>query len=269
MTNNPTIDGVSRELLQKVDDLMYIMTGHDSYPRLKHKYGEQWWAPVNELRAELCKALAAPVVEQPITQILSDELAGLFTKGFLDDRMVSDIVAVVRKYSAPVVERHPFAYYFKFARYTTCDGPQGWSTEIEFEKPADFLFADGRVKDFTPLYKEPPELAELQATIANLDSNLFRQSEQIVRLTAENERLKAGQGEAVGEAGSMPGTTGFTMAAFEAEKVPIGTKLYTSQPAPVSVVLPERSNERDHAGDFTYEAKAWNACLDKVKELNQ
>jgi hypothetical protein len=37
---------------------------------------------------------------------------------------------------------------------------------------------------------------------------------------------------------------------------------------PVAVVLPERSNERDHAGDWTYEAKAWNACLDEVTRLN-
>ena len=44
--------------------------------------------------------------------------------------------------------------------------------------------------------------------------------------------------------------------------------LDAEQPAPVSVVLPERSNERDHAGDFTYEAKAWNACLDELKRLN-
>jgi hypothetical protein len=35
----------------------------------------------------------------------------------------------------------------------------------------------------------------------------------------------------VGVAGSMPGTSGFTMAAFEADKVPIGTPLFT---APVS-----------------------------------
>lgn len=37
----------------------------------------------------------------------------------------------------------------------------------------------------------------------------------------------------------------------------------------VAVVMPERSNERDHAGDLTYEAKAWNACLDEVKRLNK
>lgn len=35
----------------------------------------------------------------------------------------------------------------------------------------------------------------------------------------------------VGEAGSMPGTTGFTMAAFKASEVPVGTKLYIRPPA--------------------------------------
>lgn len=34
--------------------------------------------------------------------------------------------------------------------------------------------------------------------------------------------------EPVGEAGSMPGTDGFTMACFKASDVPIGTKLYTA-----------------------------------------
>jgi hypothetical protein len=35
--------------------------------------------------------------------------------------------------------------------------------------------------------------------------------------------------EPVGEVGTMPGTTGFTMACFKAESVPVGTKLYTTQ----------------------------------------
>lgn len=35
-----------------------------------------------------------------VSQALSDELAGLFTKGFLDDRMVNTIVGVVRKHTA-------------------------------------------------------------------------------------------------------------------------------------------------------------------------
>lgn len=36
------------------------------------------------------------------------------------------------------------------------------------------------------------------------------------------------QGEPVGYASYMPGTTGFTMVVFESNKVPVGTKLYTS-----------------------------------------
>jgi hypothetical protein len=41
--------------------------------------------------------------------------------------------------------------------------------------------------------------------------------------------------------------------------------LYTSPPAPVSVVLPKRI---EPPSDYAYR-KGWNACLDKVKELNQ
>lgn len=37
---------------------------------------------------------------------------------------------------------------------------------------------------------------------------------------------EAPQAEPVGEAGTMPGTAGFTMACFKATDVPIGTKLY-------------------------------------------
>lgn len=59
MTKDKTVT-MSRELAQKVDDLLYIMTGHDSYPRLIHKYGKEWWTPINEMRAEICTIIAAP-----------------------------------------------------------------------------------------------------------------------------------------------------------------------------------------------------------------
>lgn len=54
-------------------------------------------------------------------------------------------------------------------------------------------------------------------------------------------------------------------------KIPYDTKLYTSPTAPVAVVLPERMEvPRGDLQPFErVEAKAWNACLDKVKELNQ
>lgn len=44
------------------------------------------------------------------------------------------------------------------------------------------------------------------------------------------------QGEAVpvGVADNMPGTSGFTMAAFKAVDVPVGTKLFTSPPIPTA-----------------------------------
>ena len=39
------------------------------------------------------------------------------------------------------------------------------------------------------------------------------------------------QGKLVGVADTMPGTTGFTMAVFYADQVPLGTPLYTAAPA--------------------------------------
>ena len=62
------------------------------------------------------------------------------------------------------------------------------------------------------------------------------------RLDAENKSLRVKieqmeRQEPVGTTGGMPGTTGFTMACFHADKVPIGFKLYAlpgaqTQPAP-------------------------------------
>ena len=51
------------------------------------------------------------------------------------------------------------------------------------------------------------------------------------RLDAENKSLRVKieqmeRQEPVGTTGGMPGTTGFTMACFHADKVPIGFKLY-------------------------------------------
>lgn len=49
---------------------------------------------------------------------------------------------------------------------------------------------------------------------------------------------------------------------------------YASPPAPVAVVLPERKNSNDiwpspNLTTAEHIADTWNACLDKVKELNQ
>lgn len=45
-------------------------------------------------------------------------------------------------------------------------------------------------------------------------------------VAAERDRQWLERLEPAGEVGSMPGTSGFTMAAFKAEHVPLGTQLY-------------------------------------------
>lgn len=99
---------------------------------------------------------------------------------------------------------------------------------------------DSQCSELLRIQAAPPELAELQATIA--------------RLTAQNERLKGGQGEAVFYIGE-----------------PLRNSA-SSTPAPVAVVLPELQDENnDSQGNdpLCWYPQGWNACLDKVKELNQ
>lgn len=111
------------------------------------------------------------------------------------------------------------------------------------------------------------ELAELQATIA--------------RLTAENERLKGGQGEPVlwfrPLIGAECNPNGQTYSVIFCE-VPGHTPLYASPSAPVQVVLPDYlplPKHSDYPGrPATYaadhdKAVAHNTAIDKVKELNQ
>ena len=166
--------------------------------------------------------------------------------------------------SAPVVERQPVA---------------AWQRKSKNEDDRWFYLPDSDVEEairlvyeVRKLYTAPPELAELQATIA--------------KLTAEIERLKGGQGEPIyqvqyrGDGGG--GWSDAEKASYDA-KVPHPSHwmtriVYTSQPAPVSVVLPERMpmpRQSDYCGRPVHFASAFdtamahNDCLDKVKELNQ
>jgi len=55
----------------------------------------------------------------------------------------------------------------------------------------------------------------------------------------------AGDVQAVGEAGSVPGSNGgFTMAVFDAAQVPIGSKVYLSPPSHTAPVVTEEMVER-------------------------
>lgn len=75
------------------------------------------------------------------------------------------------------------------------------------------------------------------------DANIYAAKQQyncqVVPLAvARRAASPSEQGEAVGEAGTMPGTDGFTMAVFRAADVPVGTKLY-HHPAPAAGVKAE------------------------------
>jgi hypothetical protein len=91
-------------------------------------------------------------------------------------------------------------------------------------KPAD----SGRVAD------EMVEAArEAYFNAANVSDGVF--TDVAAMRAAISAALAAqGQGEPIGEAGSMPGTGGFTMACFRAEDVPVGTKIYANPAPPAS-----------------------------------
>ena len=142
---------------------------------------------------------------------------------------------------------------------------------------------------------KPPELAELQATIARLHevSVVCATAEQERdQLKAEIERLKGGQGEpqVMGRVYTDDGVTKCELNSI-GRSLPDHTPLYTSQPAPVSI-LPDdwqdqllaemerrfdlrKQIDDDHmVNDDTQVgvefARDWIAeQLDKVKELNQ
>ena len=155
-----------------------------------------------------------------------------------------------------------------------------------------------------PMWSRRITIDELQATIADLQTelvaikdecidhvNLYKAwTEERETVRAEIERLKGGQGEPVAFR-RFDGEGNFDYWDDEDGKggsinFPV-EPLYTSQPAPVSVVLPERfyqimtfldgSGPLDgiHFGEFHKSGrKFWwrtelRACLDKAKELNQ
>jgi len=151
--------------------------------------------------------------------------------------------------AAPVVERQP-AFI---------------NENVEFEKwwCRTPVLRKGRIQiaqeawEARAALSAPPELSELQATIARMRqllatrveaSRLDEANENIARLTAENERLKGGQGEAVyqvldyAEGWKDVDLVSYTACSLDPEVYEVRV-LYTSQPAPVAVVLPERLQE--------------------------
>jgi hypothetical protein len=84
-------------------------------------------------------------------------------------------------------------------------------------------------------------------------------------------RTPAPEGEAVGTVSAMPGTSGFTMAVFRANAVPVGTPLYASPVVPktadeIKAVVMKWLDADDPAswGDFE---KRLNAAVSVISLL--
>jgi cobalamin-dependent methionine synthase I len=202
----------------------------------------------------------------------------------LGDRLEKAVEELKALLAAPVVERQPVA--------------------IVTGSSVQWLPGAGSVKDRAELYAATPELAELQATVARLTAENERlarvehQSREALQVANQNTkqviadrpmhrvRLKGGQGEPIyqvmyrGDGGG--GWCDADKESFDM-KVPHPKHwkvriVYTSQPAPVSVVLDEGVEFEKwwcrtpvlRKGKLQIAQEAWEAraCLDKVKELN-
>lgn len=176
----------------------------------------------------------------------------------------SDRMERLQDVAAPVVERQPDL----------------WVVSGGGVKPAPFMtypkWAEGDYT-ITGYYAAPPELAELQATIAQLESKLNNAINLDFERRAEIDRLKGGQGEpqVMGRVYTDDGITKCELNSI-GRALPDHTPLYASQPAPASTASDIAQQLESVLAMFTPLDLTCNraliearACLDKVKELNQ
>lgn len=196
--------------------------------------------------------------------------------------------------AAPVVERQPVDMQWQYEA-----GSAWWA--FDAESVGDNIASGTKIRLTDQagkvLFSYPaPELAELQATIDKLREGIAEHWKVVCDQRAEIEHLKGGQGEPVMklEAERLYGGAGEYAVSFvkagwldECRKTGGEFLLYTSQPAPASVVLPElpvdwRTKFEEDQGSneggiasfspdsyMQDEIDELRACLDKVKELNQ
>ncbi len=66
--------------------------------------------------------------------------------------------------------------------------------------------------------------------LPNTERSIMSHNERVLIELAQALGAKLSNFTSVGKAGSMPGTYGFTMAAFRTADVPVGTKLFRETP---------------------------------------
>jgi len=202
--------------------------------------------------------------------------------------------------AAPVVERQPEGKRERFQKWVLAmkHPVLGFLDGHWLERGDDREgYANEYVQGLWVAYKAfaaPPELAELQATIAQLEERInrainadFIHREHIAQQAAEIERLKGGQGEPVAWTNETtlawmrkPNSGYAQVSACAVKSEPVA--LYTSQPAPGSVAISDEQiaktmelfgeiNEWNNTLSFSEDqaVKGCRAVLDKVKELNQ
>lgn len=241
----------------------------------------------SDVAHQLTALLAAPVIEtvnghHPSCQAVDDYRPGECSHG-----------------CAPVVERQPAALPNKMV-------PSGYDSEGSNGLRQGWNDFHDAMSKLGPLYTAPPELAELQAkepdptSWPSLKSAYDEAQATIARLTAENERLKGGQGKPFMYGIEQPdGKPHYSEMCVSGEASDLESEvesmnedgdggyrvvaLYTSQPAPVAVlitlqqVLKAYSYAESHPHKYLRGTTNWcaavahelNACLDKVKEMNQ
>lgn len=97
--------------------------------------------------------------------------------------------------AAPVVERQPFGYVYQEARAKLCEGWRQWRDVFDRESPPQWMLEEGKVTGLQPLFTAPPELAELQATITELETKLNNAINLDFERRAEIERLAKNSAE--------------------------------------------------------------------------
>jgi hypothetical protein len=230
-------------------------------------------------------------IDVPLADRLEDIAQDLT---FMKDRnTIREAIALL---AAPVVEHQPVnerAAFEKFCidqadRFQPDLSRRGSHPESEYQRPS--VQGHWEVWQARAAIYALPEFAELQATIDKLREGIAEHWKVVCDQRAEIERLKGGQGEPVAWRFRVSDlsdwfTTTRKDVAELFRKSPDGSHsepLFTSQPAPVSVVLPSPDDLRylisraaraadliPGANYYTAAELAAEALLDKVKELNQ